>query len=169
MLTESSFGLKQDQLYMQRALTQARKAYDNNEVPVGAIVVSGDGDIVGQGYNCVERYKTQCAHAEVRAIQQATRRLGDWRLDGHWLYVTLEPCAMCIGLIALSRIEGVVFGAASPLFGYRLDRGSEVPLYKKDTIKIVEGVCADSSAEVLKHFFKQKRKERVRSKKIREN
>lgn len=142
--------------YMGLALRLAHKAALLDEVPVGAIVVAPDGTIVGKGYNCVERHHCQSAHAELRAIEQAARKLGDWRLENCVLFVTLEPCIMCMGLIRLSRLKGVVYGATSPLFGYRLDNAAMPSVYKKDII-IESGVCAQEVQSLMKQFFNQKR------------
>lgn len=153
-------GNKNDLLFMQEALQEAHKATALNEVPIGAVVVNPQGKIVGRGYNCVEGAKCQREHAEMRAIAQACKEIGDWRLDGHWIYITLEPCTMCMGLIKLSRLEGVVYGADSPLFGYRLDNIGNDQLYNDNTPIIISGVGQEESAEVLKRFFYEKRKKR---------
>lgn len=142
---------------MQMALKEAKKAFNADEVPIGAILVDPEGIVVGRGFNHVEKKRQQSAHAEVIAISRASKKRGDWRLDGHTLYVTLEPCMMCMGLVRLSRIDRVVYGADSLLFGYQLDKERQGSLYKKD-IK-VEGAClAEESSVLLKKFFKQKRK-----------
>lgn len=154
----SPFGKEQDVWYMTRALAHAQKAASQDEVPIGAIVVDKHGQIIGRGYNCVEKLHTQAAHAEVRAISQAGKKINDWRLDECWLYVTLQPCAMCLNLIKLSRCAGVVYGAESPLFGYHLDNMVQVSLYHRDTLAIIPGVKAENAALLLKQFFKQKRK-----------
>jgi len=155
---ETIFGTEKDRLFMQEALAQAQCAAAINEVPIGAIVVNAQGEIVGRGYNSVERDSTQRSHAESIAIEQASKKMGDWRLNGHWLYVTLEPCSMCMGLIKLSRLEGVVYGAASPLFGFRLDNKDDLWVYKKDAFSIIEGVEKEASVALLKNFFHKKRK-----------
>src|SRR5437016_11689783 len=98
---------------MQIALEQAHHAYEQGEVPVGAVVIDENGVIIAQAYNQVEHATTQRAHAEMIALEQAARNRGNWRLAGCWLYVTLEPCTMCIGLSQLSRVAGVVYGASS--------------------------------------------------------
>ena len=157
-MLETIFGAAKDQLFMQEALVQAQYAATIDEVPIGAILVNPEGEIVGRGYNSVERDCTQRSHAEGIAIEQASKKLGDWRLAGHWLYVTLEPCTMCMGLIKLSRLDGVVYGAASPLFGFRLDNKDHLWVYKKDAFSIIEGVEKEASAAVLKKFFHKKRK-----------
>ena len=117
---KSQFGSTQDQLFMNDALKQAGRAFKKGEVPVGAIVVDSRGVVIGRGYNLVERRHSQLAHAELIALQKAAKKLGDWRLLGCWIYVTLEPCVMCMAAIRLSRCEGVVYGADSPQFGYQL-------------------------------------------------
>lgn len=157
-MLETVFGKSKDLFFMQEALKEAKLAYEIDEVPIGAVVVSPEGVIIGRAYNSVERDCTQRAHAESLAIELAGKSLGDWRLNGHWLYVTLEPCSMCMGLIKLSRLAGVVYGAASPLFGFRLDNEEDLWVYKKDAISVIEGVGVNEAAELLKKFFQQKRK-----------
>ncbi len=156
-MLETMFGKEKDIFFMKEALVEAFKAYEMDEVPVGAVVVNGKGTIIGRGYNQVERDCTQRSHAEQIAIEQAGKALRDWRLEGCWVYVTLEPCVMCINLIKLSRCAGVVYGAASPLFGFQLDKIDKDSVYKRDTFSIIEGVCSDESASMLKKFFRQKR------------
>ncbi len=154
----SNFGHKKDIIFMRQAMMQARLALKHEEVPVGAIVVSPEGIIIGRGYNQTEKRSCQAFHAEMIAITKAGRTMNDWRLCGCWVYVTLEPCCMCMNLITLSRCAGVVYGARSPLFGYQLvdkDRGFWV--YNEDVVKIVEGVCAEEASALLKGFFKVRR------------
>jgi tRNA(adenine34) deaminase len=153
----SPFGHEQDLVYMQQALALAKEAYALGEVPIGAIVVDEQGNIIGSGKNSTERFCTQSAHAEIAALTQAGRMHGDWRLTRCWLYVTLEPCFMCMGLVYLSRLSGVVYGAPSPLFGAHLDSSRMVSVYKVDMVSIISGVCAHEAAEMLKDFFKEKR------------
>lgn len=149
---------KDDRFFMKHALVQAYRALEHDEVPVGAIVVSPKGIIIGRGYNQVEKQGCQIAHAEMLAIQEACKHIGDWRLDGHWVYVTLEPCSMCMSFIKLSRVAGVVYGAESPLFGYHLDKDAGLRVYNKNTVQIVRGICAEESVSLLKRFFQNKRK-----------
>jgi tRNA(adenine34) deaminase len=158
MVLETVFGEKKDQFFMQEALGQAQCAAAIGEVPIGAVVVNAQGDIVGRGHNSVERDCTQRSHAECMAIEQASKAIGDWRLNGHWLYVTLEPCSMCMGLIKLSRLSGVAYGANSPLFGFRLDNQPDLWVYKRNALMIIEGIKEQESATLLKDFFHQKRK-----------
>lgn len=104
--------MTRDELYMKKALELAEIAADQGEVPVGAIVVKrSSGEIIGRGFNCREYGRSPLTHAELVAIEEASRNLGGWRLMGCELFVTLEPCPMCTGAIINSRIERVVFGA----------------------------------------------------------
>jgi tRNA(adenine34) deaminase len=145
-----------DTFYMKQALDLAQKAFDQNEVPIGALVVNQHGAIIGRGFNQVEGRKSQCAHAEMEAIEQATSHSGDWRLDGCTLYVTLEPCSMCYSLMRLCRIGKLVFGAPSPRFGYQLDKVATSSVYKK-VIRVVSGVCSMHAQRLLKRFFQMQR------------
>ena len=145
--------------YMAQALKQAKKSYEIGEVPIGAIVVDKNGKIIGRGYNKMEHLKCQTGHAEVTAIQKACKKNNDWRLSSCWIYVTLEPCVMCFGLIQLSRIKGIVFGARSPLFGFGFDtiNNKSLPLLKKD-LAIFEGIKKYECTAILKKFFQNIRK-----------
>jgi len=156
-MLETVFGKDKDLFFMQEALNEAQQAFEIDEVPIGAIVVNPEGSIIGRGYNSVERDCTQRAHAESLALEQAAQHQKDWRLNGCWLYVTLEPCSMCMGLIKLSRLAGVVYGAPSPLFGFHLDNQEDLWVYKRDAVSVVDGVLANESAELLKKFFHNKR------------
>ena len=151
-----SFTMHDHETYMRKALDLAQKAFDRNEVPVGALVVDQNGAVIGMGFNQVESEKSQCAHAEIEAIQQATKAVGDWRLDGCSLYVTLEPCSMCFGLIRLSRLSKLIFAAPSLRFGYQLDNAGASSVYKKDMI-VIDGVCSEQSEQLLKRFFQIQR------------
>lgn len=151
------FGTEKNAWFMQQAVKEARKAFAKNEVPIGAIVVDSAGIIIARGYNLVEKEHTQAAHAEMRAIEKAGKKIGDWRLNDCSIFVTLEPCAMCMGLIRLSRIKNLVYGAASPLFGFRLDNKVNNQVYKKDALTIVSGVAKDNTETMLKLFFQQMR------------
>lgn len=144
--------------YMNKALLCAAQAYKQDEVPIGAVVVSPQGSIVSQGFNQVEHEHTQAAHAEMQVIMQAGKKQADWRLEDHWVYVTLEPCLMCMGFMYLSRIKGCVFAAHSKLFSYRLDIMQELPLYKRDLV-MIGGIQEQESVALLKNFFQKKRKD----------
>jgi tRNA(adenine34) deaminase len=154
----SPFGPDKDQFFMAQALKQAHFALKYDEVPVGALVVSSEGIIIGRGYNQTEKRSSQAFHAEMLALIKAGRKIGDWRLNGCWVYVTLEPCAMCMNLIRLSRCDGVVYGALSPLFGYQVvDKCCSFSVYKEDAVEIVAGVSQDKAAALLKGFFRARR------------
>ena len=145
------------ELLMQKAINQAKVALRHGEVPIGAVVVNKEGVIIGRGYNRMEEAGCQLAHAEARAIAQACKKIGDWRLNGCSIYVSLEPCLMCIGLIQLSRVESVIFGAPSPLFGCGLSKDAPVPSYAKH-LRITHGILASECALLLQDFFRQARK-----------
>jgi tRNA(adenine34) deaminase len=153
----SPFGYARDYEYMGNALEQASYADAIGEVPIGAVVINTEGAIIAKAYNQVEKKHTQAAHAEIQVLTMAGALQSDWRLEGHWLYVTLEPCIMCMGLIYLSRLSGIVYAAASPLYGWQLDSSAIMSVYKIDTVRIISGVRADEAAALLKQFFKQKR------------
>jgi tRNA(adenine34) deaminase len=148
---------KDNSYYMSQALAQAKKALERDEVPVGAVIVNPEGKTIAKAYNLVHKKGCQTEHAEMRAIRKVCKKLGDWRLDGHSIYVTLEPCSMCMGLIRLCRISKLIYGADSPLFGYRLDKDTGLNVYKNNAVKIEKGICADQAIALLKHFFKNKR------------
>lgn len=152
MVIESS-----DVQYMRKALALANRAYERNEVPIGAIVVDEEGIIIGRGYNLSQSKHSQSYHAEIQAIKAAGKRNKDWRLESCTIYVTLEPCLMCMSLIGLSRIKRIVYGAHSPLFGYHLDKEFLPSLYKKQIENVTSGVLIHEVEQLLKKFFKQKR------------
>ena len=150
---------KKDEIFMDKALAQAKLALKKNEVPIGALVVDAHGNILARAYNKTEQKNDPAAHAELLAIQKACKKRKDWRLNNCMIYVTLEPCLMCIGLIKLSRIEGVVFGAQSKLFGSGIADSAECPTYAR-TLKVIHGVREKESIALLQTFFKQARKTR---------
>lgn len=139
------------------ALELAAKAALLNEVPIGALVVSPSGDIIGKGYNQTEMQQCQNAHAEQLAIKEATVAINNWRLDNHLLYITLEPCSMCMGLASLSRIAGIMYGASSPVYGYQLDKNNDFHIHKKNAPFVIGGVLEKQSIDLLQSFFKKKR------------
>ncbi len=151
------FPSKDKDFFMIKALAQAERALAAEEVPIGAVVVDQHGKIIARGFNQIEKKGSQCAHAEAIAIQRAGKKLGDWRLHGCWIYVTLEPCLMCFGLIQLSRIEGLVYGAPSTLFGVSLTIPKELPSYAKN-LQMEGGVKEYESLLLLKKFFGMLRK-----------
>ena len=141
--------------YMRQALDLAKTAMQEDEVPVGAIIVQGD-KIIARAYNTREKDKNALYHAEIKAIDEACRILGGWRLVGCTMYVTLEPCPMCAGAIINSRIERVVYGAPdnkAGAFGTMINL-TDYPLFKPE---IIGGVLADDCSKILSDFFKAKR------------
>lgn len=148
-----------DRQFMQQALAQARAAADSAEVPVGAVVVR-DGQVIATGRNAPVQSHDPTAHAEVVALREAARALGNYRLDGCELYVTLEPCAMCCGAMLHARLARVVFGAADPKTGAA---GSVLNLFGEPRLnhqtRWQGGVLADECAALLSDFFKTRRQE----------
>ena len=147
-----------DEKYMRRCIELAKQAAANGDVPVGAVVVrQSDGEIVGEGMNRRELDRSSLSHAELIAIDEASKRLGGWRLVDCALYVTLEPCAMCAGAIVNSRVERVVFGADDLRFGAC---GSCFDLFSQGlnhTPQLDRGVLKDECAALLKDFFRELR------------
>ncbi|MBO5312713.1 MAG: tRNA adenosine(34) deaminase TadA [Clostridia bacterium] len=144
-----------DEEYMRLAMQEAEKARKEDEVPVGAVIVR-NGEIIARAYNTREYGKNALYHAEIKAIDQACKLLGGWRLVGCTMYVTLEPCPMCAGAIINARIERVVFGAPdmkAGAFGTMLNL-IDYPLFKP---QITGGVLSDECAQMLTDFFKSKR------------
>ncbi len=143
--------------YMSAALTLAREAFDEDEIPVGCVITDAQGNIIGRGRNKREESHDATHHAEMEAIREACREVGDWRLTGCTIYVTLEPCPMCAGGIINSRIPIVVFGAKDENTG---SCGSVINLFEErygHKPAIYGGVRAEESAQLLKAFFKKTR------------
>ena len=142
---------------MQRALQEAEKAFAEGEVPVGAVIVREER-IIGSGYNRVETLQNPTAHAEIQAIGAAAEFLGTWRLNGAALYVTLEPCPMCMGALHLARLSHLIYGATDPRLGAC---GSVVDLRglqaMRSPVEVAGGVLADESQQLLQAFFKKLR------------
>lgn len=143
------------ELFMQKALLQAKKAFKNDEVPVGAVVIKGN-KIIASAYNKVESKKTQLAHAELIALKKAAKKLNDWRLDSCTIFVTLEPCAMCLAAIKISRVKRIIFGAKSKLFGFSVDKSFFFDK-NKSHLEIEGGILENESGDLLRSFFKNKR------------
>jgi tRNA(adenine34) deaminase len=146
-----------DEGFMREALALAREAAQAGEVPVGAVVVK-DGEIVGRGWNRPIRTSDPTAHAEIVALREAAARLGNYRLPGCELYVTLEPCAMCVGAMLHARLERVVFGATDPKTGACggiVCLASEAKLNHQTAF--TGGVLAEDCGAILRKFFADRR------------
>lgn len=140
--------------YMRLALREAQKAYENDEVPVGAVIVMHD-KVIAKGYNQVELLKDSTAHAEILALTSAYNSLGTKYLPEATLYVTVEPCLMCSGAMYWGKIGHIVFGAYDEKNGYRKVAGSNNPFHPKTTI--TGGILQDECAQLMKDFFAAKR------------
>lgn len=154
-----------DEKYMKEAVRQAKKAYKLEETPIGCVIVH-EGKIIGRGYNRRNTDKSPLAHAEIRAIKKASRKLGDWRLEECTLYVTLEPCQMCAGAIVQSRIPRVVVGCMNPKAGCA---GSILNLLDvkefNHQAEVVTGILEDECSALMKDFFKELRAKKKMQKK----
>lgn len=139
---------------MKEALKQARKAYELGEVPIGCVIVYED-KIIGRGYNRRNTDKNTLSHAEITAINKASKKMGDWRLENCTLYVTLEPCQMCAGAIIQSRITKVVMGAMNPKAGCG---GSILNILEMEEFnhqaEVERGVLEEECSAILQDFFK---------------
>lgn len=142
---------------MTRALEMAELAASQGEVPVGAVVTK-DQEIVAEGHNLTVMAKDPTAHAEVVVIRKAAQALGDWRLTGCTLYVTLEPCAMCAGALVLSRLSRLVFGASDPKAGMVGSLGNLVQDERLNhRLEVTGGTLADAAGDLLQDFFRARR------------
>ena len=146
-----------EEKYMKEALRQAKKAYALGEVPIGCVIVH-EGKIIGRGYNRRNTDKNTLAHAEITAINKASKVIGDWRLEECTLYVTLEPCQMCAGAIVQARIPEVVMGCMNPKAGCA---GSilnilEMPQFNHQ-VKVTRGILEAECSQMLKTFFEELR------------
>lgn len=161
--------LTEEERYMREAVKQAKKAYELGEVPIGCVIVY-EGKIIGRGYNRRNTDKNTLAHAEITAIRKASKVIGDWRLEGCTMYVTLEPCQMCAGAIVQARISKVVMACMNPKAGCA---GSvlnilDMPAFNHQ-VEIVRGILEEECSQMLKVFFKELRvrnkaeKDRLRS------
>ena len=148
--------MTEDELYMSEAISLAKLAGAEDEVPVGAVIVR-DGRIIAKAYNKRQGHKCATAHAEILAIEEACRTLGGWRLPEADLYVTLEPCPMCAGAAVNARVRRVIYGASDIRFGAlgSLIDLSEVPLNHK--LSVSGGVLGDECRTLLSDYFKAKR------------
>ncbi|MCH1984420.1 tRNA adenosine(34) deaminase TadA [Ruminococcus sp. OA3] len=149
--------MEQHEKYMKEAMRQAKKAYALNEVPIGCVIVCQD-KIIARGYNRRNTDKNTLSHAEMNAIRKASKKLGDWRLEGCTMYITLEPCQMCAGAIVQARIDRVVIGSMNPKAGCA---GSLLNLLEMDKfnhqVEVIRGVLAEECSQMLSEFFKELR------------
>ena len=143
-----------EQKFMKEALIEAKKAYDKQEIPVGAVIVK-NGRIISRAHNLKETKQTATAHAEILAIQKANKKLNNWRLVDCDIQVTLEPCDMCMGAILSSRIKNIYIGTLDPKKKEKID----INKYKEEYDTNIEyGIMQEKSEEILKNFFKDLRK-----------
>ncbi len=149
-----------DESFMKQAVKQAKKAYDKLETPIGCVIVRED-KIIARGYNKRNMKKNTLAHAEILAINKASKVLGDWRLEDCTMYVTLEPCPMCAGAIVQARIPRVVIGSMNPKAGCA---GSVLNLLQQDglnhQVEITKGVLAEECSGLMTSFFRELRKKK---------
>lgn len=149
--------LTPDEKYMKMALKQAQKAMELGEVPIGCVIVY-EGKVIGRGYNRRNTDKNTLSHAEITAINKASKKMGDWRLEGCTLYVTLEPCQMCSGAIVQARVDRVVMGTMNPKAGCA---GSILNILQMEEfnhqVEITTGVLAEECTQILTTFFKDLR------------
>lgn len=148
---------REDEKWMRAALSEAQKAADEGETPVGAVLVAG-GELIAAGHNAREAKHDVTSHAEMEAIRAAASKKGDWRLSDMTLYVTLEPCPMCAGAILAARIPRVVYGAKDATVG-AMGSVLNLPRYPLGARpEVVSGVLADESRALLQTFFRSRRK-----------
>ena len=152
--------MKDDNYYMGLALEEARKAYDIGEIPIGAVLIV-DNEVIASGHNMREIWHDATAHAEMIVIREACQILKRWRLTGATLYVTIEPCPMCAGALVMSRIDRLVYGSAD----YKAGAIESVfNVVQNDALNhsmdVVSGVRSDECAEIMRDFFRHRRKEK---------
>ncbi|MCM5703989.1 tRNA adenosine(34) deaminase TadA [Larsenimonas salina] len=152
--------MARDEFFMHRALDQARLALAEGEVPIGAVVVNAEGVIIGAGYNAPRRDHDPTAHAEIQALRAASAECGNYRLQGCTVYVTLEPCMMCLGAMIHARIERVVYGAREPRTGMLASVANlaDQPWFNH-RVNHQGGVLATPCKRLLTEFFKTRRAE----------
>ena len=157
--------LTDQERYMKEAIRQAKKARALEEVPIGCVIVC-NGPIIARGYNRRNTDKNTLSHAELNAIKKASKKLGDWRLEGCTMYVTLEPCQMCAGALMQSRIDRVVIGSMNPKAGCA---GSVLNLLEMDgfnhKVEVIRGVLQEECSIMLSDFFRELREKKKMLKK----
>ena len=157
---------KTDERFMREAIRQARKAGALMEVPIGCVIVY-EGKIIARGYNRRNTDKNTISHAELNAIRKASKKLGDWRLEGCTMYITLEPCQMCAGAIVQARVSRVVIGSMNPKAGCA---GSILNLLEmkqfNHQVEVTRGVLQEECSQMLSGFFKELREIKKRQKRV---
>ncbi|MEN8258046.1 MAG: tRNA adenosine(34) deaminase TadA [Thermodesulfobacteriota bacterium] len=151
-----------DEAFMAIALEEARQSARHGEVPIGAVLVNGDGVILAQAGNSPIALNDPTAHAEILALREAAQKLGNYRLTGTTLYVTLEPCVMCAGALVQARVKRLVYGADDPKAGGMVSCysvGCDEVL--NHTLEVLGGVLADEASALLKDFFRARRRKSV--------
>jgi len=143
-----------DEYYMMLALKEAKRAFEEDEVPIGAVVVL-NGKVIARGYNMVEKLNDPTAHAEMIALTSAFNHLGSKYLPEATLYITVEPCFMCAGAMYWSKIGKIVYGADDEKNGYKKTAGTKWPFHPKT--ELIRGVLKDDCAKLMKDFFQKKR------------
>ncbi|MBS6194558.1 MAG: tRNA adenosine(34) deaminase TadA [Clostridiales bacterium] len=163
-LREQEIQQKKDEKYMREAIRQAKKAYALTEVPIGCVIVHED-KIIARGYNRRNTDQNTLSHAEMNAIRKASKKLGDWRLEGCTMYITLEPCQMCAGAIVQARVSRVVIGSMNPKAGCA---GSVLNLLEMEQfnhqVEVTRGVLEEECSGMLSDFFRELREEKKRKK-----
>jgi tRNA(adenine34) deaminase len=164
-LTGEKF-MTQDEKYMKEAIKQAKKAYAIGDVPIGCVIVYED-KIIARGYNKRNKNKTTLAHAELLAMAKASKKIGDWRLEGCTMYITLEPCQMCAGAIVQARVSKVVVGSINPKAGCA---GSVLNLLQmkefNHQVELETGVLEEECSTMLSDFFRALRKKKKAEKQL---
>lgn len=148
--------MQQDLFFMKKAYQQALRAYAIDEVPIGAVLVDADGNIVARGYNQVEKKRSQLAHAEIIALHKAAKKIDAWRLSSMTLYVTVQPCLMCIGATYLSRVSRVVYAIDSIKYGVSQEQINKIGIYQNLHTSI-DSVHYEPAKKLLQLFFEKKR------------
>ncbi len=151
--------MESDAYYMRLALEEARAAYDAGEVPIGAVIVDDTGAVISRGHNMRETWTDATAHAEIIAIREACQKLKKWRLSGHTLYVTIEPCPMCAGALVMSRVDRVVYGSTDAKAGAAesLFNITSHPALNHQ-LEVTAGVLQEECAGIMKDFFAARRR-----------
>ena len=148
--------MRTDEYFMRLALKEAQKAYDIGEVPIGCVIVKDD-KVIARGYNKREKLNSSLAHAEIIAINKASKKLNSWRLEGCKMYITLEPCIMCGGAIIQSRIDEVIYGAKDNRFGVHDSITNIFNLKFNHSVSIKNKVLESECSNIISDFFKKLR------------